>query len=68
MQELARRCESLIRLVEKENEEYDAKEATDRKKGGGGKTPAASKGGSRASGDGAPARLSCPPTLPAPLP
>lgn len=45
--------------MEKENEEYEAKEATDRKKpvgGGGGsgsaKTPGASKAGSRGTGDG----------------
>lgn len=32
MQELARRCDTLIRLVEKENEEVEAAEREERKK------------------------------------
>lgn len=49
MQELARRCDTLIRLVEKENEEYETKE-------GGGRKPAAAKapgGASKGGGSGA---------------
>lgn len=53
-QELSRRCDTLIRLVEKENEDYEAKPG--KKAGGGAAT--ASKGAaaaaSRGTGDGAP--------------
>ena len=50
MQELQRRCETLIRLVEKENEDLDARE------GGKAKAKAAGSkggGGSSSKGDGA---------------
>eukprot|EP00891_Asterochloris_glomerata_P000647 jgi/Astpho2/647/Aster-04487 len=42
-QELMRRCDTLIRLVEKENEDFDAAEREERKKGGGKKAGAASR-------------------------
>ena len=38
-----RRCDTLIRLVEKENEDFDAAEREERKKGGGKKAGAASR-------------------------
>lgn len=53
LQELARRCDTLIRLVEKENEEYDAKEGGGRKTGAA-KTPGAARPRSQAAGEGAP--------------
>ena len=43
LQELMRRCDTLIRLVEKENEDFDAAEREERKKGGGKKAGAASR-------------------------
>ena len=65
-QELSRRCDTLIRLVEKENEEYDAKEASARKGGVSGKTASGSKGGaSRGTApNGACLRLAIPPQRP----
>ena len=52
LQELARRCDTLIRLVEKENEEAEAVEREERKKTTG-KRPGAS--GSRATDSSGPA-------------
>jgi len=60
LQELARRCDTLIRLVEKENEEYEAKPGKKAAAVG-----AASKGAAAASRGGDGARPACP-CLPSP--
>ena len=64
LQELARRCDTLIRLVEKENEEYDAKEGGGRKTGAA-KTPGPARPRAQAAGEGAPpARVLVSPYVP----